>query len=267
MARGDRPYDDRGHILGKFKEVESKTKKDDNGNYKKYIVPAWNQQDETGLGIKVWATIKGESEPRVLELLLTQARTRNSTLWTEDPKQQIAYLAQKRWARLYCPDVILGVYTPDEIVEQPMKYMGDAEVVQETKEVGIPQELRDAALNASSGGLKSFQAWFKTLTPDQRVVIGPLRPECEEIWQKSDANRTVENPAETPSPSPATTSAPAAHSDAPVVTLKSVLERLNSAKNIDALDVAYDWANELTKPQEIAQAEAAYNTMKNKFGA
>ncbi len=40
--------------------------------------------------------------------------TRNSPLWTSNPKQQLAYLALKYWARLYCPDVILGVYTPDD---------------------------------------------------------------------------------------------------------------------------------------------------------
>lgn len=113
-------------IIGKFKEVESKTKKDDNGNPKKFIVPAWNQADEQGLGIKVSATIRGEREPRELTLLMTQARTRNSTLWTEDPKQQIAYLAQKRWARLYTPDVILGVYTADELQDSPEKFMGMA---------------------------------------------------------------------------------------------------------------------------------------------
>ena len=42
--------------------------------------------------------------------MLAQARTRNSTLWADDPRQQLAYLAVKRWARLYCPEVILGVY-------------------------------------------------------------------------------------------------------------------------------------------------------------
>ncbi len=104
-------------IVGKFKTVESKTKKDDDGNFKKYIVPAWESADEQGLGVRVWATLKGEDSPRELTLLMSQARTRNSTLWTEDPKQQIAYLAIKRWSRLYCPDVILGVYTPDELEE------------------------------------------------------------------------------------------------------------------------------------------------------
>lgn len=104
-------------IVGKFKEFESKTKKDDDGHPKKYRVPGWNIADEQGLGIKVWATLKAESKPRELTLLMTQARVRNSTLWADDPKQQIAYLAIKRWARLYCPDVILGVYSPDELEE------------------------------------------------------------------------------------------------------------------------------------------------------
>lgn len=116
-------------IVGKFKEVESRTKMDDNGKPKKFIVPDWDQKDEHGLGVKVWATLKGETEPRVLTLLLTQARTRNSTLWTEDPKQQLAYLAQKRWARLYAPDVILGVYSTDEIAPPTEIHMGEAEVV------------------------------------------------------------------------------------------------------------------------------------------
>lgn len=97
-------------ILGKFV-----TKTSQKGN--DYRAPAWKTEDEAGLGVRCWAHLKGENEPRVLELLLTQALTRNSTLWADDPRQQLAYLATKRWARLYCPDVILGVYTPDEYAE------------------------------------------------------------------------------------------------------------------------------------------------------
>lgn len=106
-------------ILGKFVERESKTKKDDHGHPIKYRAPAWDIKDENGLGVKVWATFKGEGAPRELTLLMTQARTRNSTLWADDPRQQLAYLATKRWARLYCPDVIMGVYSPDELEEIP----------------------------------------------------------------------------------------------------------------------------------------------------
>lgn len=101
-------FGDWDRVIGKFKEKVSQ-------KGETYRVPGWTLEDEKGLGVRVWMTMRGETEPRVLELLLTQATVRNSTLWAGDPKQQLAYLAIKRWARLYCPDVLLGVYSADEL--------------------------------------------------------------------------------------------------------------------------------------------------------
>lgn len=113
-------------VIGKFT-----IKKGEKGEYR---VPGWTMADEEGCGIRVSATLKGERAPRTLELLLAQARVRNSTQWADDPKQQLAYLAQKKWARLYAPDVILGVYSPDEF-EQPSEiHMGPVEVVTPTQD-------------------------------------------------------------------------------------------------------------------------------------
>lgn len=69
------------------------------------------------LTVTVWATLKGESDPRTLTISMAQAGVRNSPLWEQDPRQQLAYLCVKRWARLHAPDVLLGVYTPDELQE------------------------------------------------------------------------------------------------------------------------------------------------------
>ncbi|MDX7607653.1 RecT family recombinase [Klebsiella quasipneumoniae] len=69
------------------------------------------------LTVTVWATLKGESEPRTMTISMAQAGVRNSPLWEQDPRQQLAYLCVKRWARLHAPDVLLGVYTPDELQE------------------------------------------------------------------------------------------------------------------------------------------------------
>lgn len=102
-------FGDWSNVIGKFANKQ-------NSSGKTYQAPNWKPDDELGLGIKVCTTLKGEEEPRELELFLTQAQVRNSTLWASDPKQQLAYLAIKRWARLYTPDVIMGVYTPDELV-------------------------------------------------------------------------------------------------------------------------------------------------------
>jgi len=72
------------------------------------------------VGVIVSATMKGETEPRVLSVSMAQVgNVRNSPLWVNDPRQQLAYLATKRWSRLYCPDVILGVYTADEFEDAP----------------------------------------------------------------------------------------------------------------------------------------------------
>ncbi|CAB5675936.1 RecT family [Comamonas aquatica] len=170
-------FGDWDKIVGKFKEVESKTKKDDNGFPKKYIVPAWNQADEQGLGIKVWATLRGESQPRLITLLLTQARTRNSTLWTEDPKQQLAYLAQKRWARLYAPDVILGVYTTDEMQQPGETFMGMAEVVEPGDSSAAPTETA-SQINPSNVEIfypqpdfdKNLDAWAQIVASGRKTL-------------------------------------------------------------------------------------------------
>lgn len=111
-------------VIGKFI-----IKRGEKGEYR---VPGWSFADEDGCGIRVSATLKGEKQPRVLELLLAQARVRNSTQWADDPKQQLAYLGQKKWARLYAPDVILGVYTPDEFEQPEEIHMGPADVVGST---------------------------------------------------------------------------------------------------------------------------------------
>lgn len=115
-------------IIGKTKVIQMPAK--DNKKAYEFRVPDYKMEDEVGLGIKVWATLKGEENPRELELLLVQASVRNSPLWATDPKQQLAYLAAKRWARLHAPDVILGVYTRDELDNSDKeRYMGDADVV------------------------------------------------------------------------------------------------------------------------------------------
>ena len=167
-------------IVGKFVERVSKTKKDDHGEAQKYRAPDWKIEDEAGCGVKVWATFKGESKPRELTLLMTQARTRNSTLWADDPKQQLAYLALKRWSRLHCPDVILGVYTPEELAEP----RGEIDVTPERPGTSSADALADELLtmllgsmerDAANGGYAAVNAAWKGMNAQQRALV----PEAE----------------------------------------------------------------------------------------
>jgi hypothetical protein len=149
-------FGDWKRVIGKFKEIPG-------NNGKPYKVPAWTSKDEEGLGVRIHATLRGESEPRELELLLTQAQVRNSTLWASDPKQQLAYLAQKRWARLYCPDVILGVYTPDELEEsRPMRDINPAPSkapkTSTEKSASYEQVVNDELSNAAADFLSAIES-------------------------------------------------------------------------------------------------------------
>lgn len=102
-------------FFGNWEKILGKVSEQKGQSGGKYYVQAWNPADEEGLGVKVWATLKGESEPRVVTVLLKQCWPRFSTQWATDPQQQITYSAVKKWARRHCPDVILGVYTEDEL--------------------------------------------------------------------------------------------------------------------------------------------------------
>lgn len=173
-------------IIGKFT-----IKKGEKGEYR---VPGWELKDEEGIGIRVWATLRGEDEPRVLDLLLAQARTRNSTLWADDPRQQLAYLAQKRWARLYSPGVILGVYTPDELEGiQPEKEInpqrparqsgiqaGEAARQQSEHTADSPERadlIRQLEMVASEYGIDAYAETWSKLSKAQRTMVGAAEHE------------------------------------------------------------------------------------------
>ncbi|HEF0061280.1 TPA: recombinase RecT [Citrobacter pasteurii] len=152
-------------VVGKFQ-----IRKGDKGECR---VPGWTLADETGIGIIIRATLKGEDQPRELDLLLAQARTRNSTLWADDPRQQLAYLAVKRWARLFCPDVILGVYTPDELDDR-----------REEREVN-PAPVQHVSLSEISGD---------NVTTTQSAQESPANIDslADEIRERIDTSSTVD---------------------------------------------------------------------------
>lgn len=157
-------------VIGKFTEKTSSK-----GN--KYTAPGWTLDDESGCGVRVWATMKNEEQPRELEILLSQAQVRNSTLWASDPKQQLAYLAVKRWARLHCPDVILGVYTPDEIDTAPT----------------VERDITPA----------------KSSLTDLNALINQSRQQAEALIEHSDAEAEASDVDQSASDTPATAPTPA----------------------------------------------------------
>jgi hypothetical protein len=77
--------------------------------------------DFTGEGAarKVVASgqLKGEDRARTVEVALASARTTNEH-WIKSPDQMLTYHAARVWARRHTPEVMLGVYAPEEFEQQ-----------------------------------------------------------------------------------------------------------------------------------------------------
>lgn len=197
-------------IIGKSKVCTAPAKGTKGAaDYKKeyqFRVPDYDLKDEDGLGVRIWATLRGEAKPRVLELLLVQASVRNSPLWATDPKQQLAYLAVKRWTRLYSPDVILGVYTPDELDEgnrEARDITPDTGGMRAPAQAQASQALIDAAEAAAGKGVTAYQKfWTDTGVPNRKA----LAADHERLKAKAvaaDQSRTVDAaPAASATPPP-----------------------------------------------------------------
>lgn len=68
---------------------------------------------------------RGEMDPlEYTTPLIGKINPKNSPLWKSDPDQQLFYFATNRWARRYCPDILLGINTRDEIEDSEIKHVG-----------------------------------------------------------------------------------------------------------------------------------------------
>jgi len=108
------------------------------------------------VGVICRATVKGDDTPTELSLTMAQVGTvRNSPLWAADPKQQLSYLAAKKFSRLHFPDVILGVYTPDEL---------------DNRSMDNPRNVTPKATNAGSSALLDRMQSNKQPTAEEPTI-------------------------------------------------------------------------------------------------
>jgi hypothetical protein len=156
-----------GRVQGKLKEMRS-----DKG---KYAVPDWKPEDEEGLGVTVTLQVIGEDEPTSMDVLLKQCWPRNSTNWANDPQQQICYAAIRKMARRHFPDVVMGLYTPDELTH----------VQPEEKDVTPANSLDD--LLPSKTDTPAEALYFKE-TVDPLLALRPVYAERKRaLTPKQDA--------------------------------------------------------------------------------
>lgn len=129
------------------------------------------------LECEVTGYIKGDPDPKTRRVKINTITTRNSPLWKQDPEQQLAYFAQRAWARLHAPEVLLGVYTPDEIESIPGNRVdGDA-----------PQRLSSDML-AQQAGVTVEQAQIAA-EPTERVQEADVEDIQDGQFEADEARR------------------------------------------------------------------------------
>ncbi|OLL27444.1 hypothetical protein BTH42_31860 [Burkholderia sp. SRS-W-2-2016] len=263
-------------IVGQFAERESKTKKNEHGEPVRYRVPAWNIEDEEGLGVRCFATLKGEREPRVLTIMMKQARVRNSTLWADDPKQQIAYLSGKRWSRLHTSEVVFGVRTPDEL-----EVVGSG-----VRDMGPVEEVRRESVAPESSRTDSVKQRMKKNTPprdaaptlDDVLRLIADANSAEELTAageqatrlRSDREKEIARTAYADKIAAARAASQASRKETdaePVaLTFAQVMDGLEKAVAIEALDLAGDLIRNVPDEGQREELEEFYVTKRHKMG-
>lgn len=109
--------------------------------------------------VTVSAVLAGEDKPRSVPVRLADAKTQNK-VWTTQPDQQLAYAGARVWARRYCPEVMLGVYAPEEMEQPPSAAPYAGTTIDATPEpTEPPRRTARQFLDALEAELRDCQAW------------------------------------------------------------------------------------------------------------
>lgn len=130
----------------------------------------------TNRTLTVSGTLLGEIEPRTIELTHALATKINKNgQMQSNPDQQMAYIGARIWARRHMPELMLGVYTPDEISD------GDED---QPKDVTPPESRADPAK------LRRRQPKGASAGP---IVEGQVETTPAPVDNGGDSNASIEN--------------------------------------------------------------------------
>lgn len=128
------------------------------------------------------AMLAGENTPRTVDVVLKDVVTNNG-IWKKQPDQQLAYSATRTWARRHAPEVMLGVYAPDEF-DEPQKAAApeDGRTIEGTAEPTPPPELPRRPTIAQ---------WIDAL--EAELAAAPDAEAVDAIHSRDDVQRALDS--------------------------------------------------------------------------
>jgi hypothetical protein len=109
---------------------------------------------------------------------LKDIKVKNSPLWTSDPDQQLWYYGSRSWARKWCPDVLMGIYSREEIEDDPN--IGQPELP------GLRTRLIASNTNQDEGHKPGHvESELSQPEPEAETVVGadPMLPRNVKEWE------------------------------------------------------------------------------------
>lgn len=136
--------------------------------------------------------VVGEDEP--LEYPsppIKQIGVKNSPLWVSDPDQQLHYYSARAWARRHLPEILLGIYTPDEFQGQTIELEPQPEP--RRQDFAPPEHLRETGryydVTDLDGEVHTFSDPHKSVAALRVVLSDASRRDAEaldEVWELND---------------------------------------------------------------------------------
>ncbi len=132
--------------------------------------------------------------------MIKDIKVKNSPLWSADPDQQLWYYSSRAWARKWCPDVILGVYSKEEIE--------DGIDAREPPLPGLTARLANGSVNRHEGHrpghieaeLEQLATVGQEVTPPQHEVVAEPESKKRRKNARAEVQPEPQKPADPPSP-------------------------------------------------------------------
>ena len=131
----------------------------------------------TGRSVTVTGTPRGMDEQQSVTGTVADWATTNEQ-WKKAPDDMLVYRGTRQWARRYAPEALLGVYTPDELEDEP----------REPRTVTVTQ-------SSAHGGKKELPPYpdadFETNLPKWRALILDGKKSADQIIVTIESKATL----------------------------------------------------------------------------
>lgn len=167
--------------------------------------------------ITVTGRLSGEAESRTVTVKVKDAKT-NNRVWQTQPDQQLMYHGSRVWARRHTPELMLGVYSPEEFDEPgprrpappasnvmlPPHNAETGEIIEiatqavpppaaqpapssppSTREGAGTLSLDAMAREAAMRGKEMFDIFYKGRTREEQATLRGMKAELERLFPTS----------------------------------------------------------------------------------